>query len=837
MNQKNLSRILVATVIALFLVSCFAQPEATLVKADSQWAAQPMHIVQSVDPLNSPAGYSPSQIKTAYGLPTSGGAGATIAIIDAYNTTTIWNDLTVFSSTFNLPPPTSSNFEIYNMSTSLRQNSGWAEETCLDVEWAHAIAPYAMILLVQATDNSESSLLAAVDYARNCPGVVAISMSWGGPEDSSVTSDDSYFTSINGAVFFASSGDQGSNSGAVDWPASSPNVVAVGGTTLNLNSDGTVISETAWSGSGGGVSAYEPAPQYQTSYGLNYPMRAVPDVSYDANPQTGVAVRYNSGWIVIGGTSVGAPQWAAIQADGLSATNANLYGQAKSAYSSYFRDVTSGSNGLYNAGQGYDLVTGLGSPLTCDFGSLTVSPTSGPAGGSVTLTGSGFTANSSVNISYLDDSTWVPIASDVPTDSSQNFVYNFTAPDLLQNNLVGDNQPASGTIFFQAQDNSNGNSYNTTIPYTEWRRGLTQVANDSAVGLFGNNTDLSTTAFVQNNESIPVAGEWFSPGNVTLLWDDTTSLGTFATDENGFFNATVQVSTTTAGPHILAVIDADSSFCVNVTRLPTVTNDYDGLWHTSNVTINLTPDYNVTETYYKINNGPIENVSANGQPVITTEGSNNTLEYWCTWNIYGTGTMELPPVILTGIQLETTPPSGSMQIDGGATSTYSSTVTLTVNTTDSISGISQIRFSNDGTWDESSWETFTSTSSWQLTGGDGAKTVYCQIQDNAGLIATLSASILLSSLQPMLTPSALATSSPSPSPDPTSSPSPTPTPSATPTPAIDVVTSPSTSSSPTQEPSVAPEAPELSIVLVIVLLVLSTTLTLAFKHKVDSKKQ
>ena len=132
--------------------------------------------------------------------------------------------------------------------------------------------------------------------------------------------------------------------------------------------------------------------------------------------------------------------------------------------------------------------------------------------------------------------------------------------------------------------------------------------------------------------------------------------------------------------------------------------------YNSDFTINLTPDYNVTETYYRINNGPIYNVTANGQPVITSEGSNNTLEYWSTWDIYGTGTMELPHVTLTGIQLQTTPPAGSMQINGGATSTSSSTVTLTVSATDSVSGISQIRFSNDGTWDQVTWEPYTSTS-------------------------------------------------------------------------------------------------------------------------------
>ena len=103
MNQKRLSKFLVISVISLFLISCFAQVKTTSVKADDEWVAQPMHIVQSVDPMNLPSGYSPSQIKTAYGLPSSGGAGTTIAIIDAYDTPTISNDLTCFPTNFNLP--------------------------------------------------------------------------------------------------------------------------------------------------------------------------------------------------------------------------------------------------------------------------------------------------------------------------------------------------------------------------------------------------------------------------------------------------------------------------------------------------------------------------------------------------------------------------------------------------------------------------------------------------------------------------------------------------------------------------------------------------------------
>jgi hypothetical protein len=764
-----------------------------------------MHIVQLVNPLDSPSGYSPSQIRAAYGLPSSGGAGTTIAIIDAYNTTTIWNDLTVFSTNFSLPLPTASNFEIYNMSTNIGTNSKWAEETCLDVEWAHAIAPDAKILLVQAIDNYRSNLLSAVDYARNRSDVVAVSMSWGENEFFGETHFDSRFTSSYGAVFFASSGDNGSE---VNWPACSPNVIAVGGTTLNLNSDGTVSSETAWSGSGGGVSHHEPRPDYQTSYGLNNSKRAVPDVSYDADPQTGVAVYCNSQWYVIGGTSAGAPQWAAIHALGLSATNANLYKDAKLAYSSYFRDNTNGSNGLYTATVGYDCVTGLGSPLTCNFGSLTVSPTSGPAGGSIALNGIGFTPGASVDISYLNPltSAWVPIGSLV-TDSI-SFSYPFNAPDLLQNNLAGDNQPSSNNIVFRARDNSTSNIYNTTIPYTEWRRGLTQVSDQAATGLYGNNTDLSTAAFVQNSQSIVVAGKWFSPGTASLLWDGT-NFGSATVDGTGLLNANIVVPATTAGQHTLTINDG-SSFCVNITRLPAVTNDYDGQWHTSAFNITLTPDYTVNETYYSINGGLVCNVTANGQPLITSDGSNNTLEYWSTWDIYGTGTMELPHVTLTGIELEKTAPEGSIQINNGATYTSSSAVNLTVSATDSLSGISQIRFSNDGSWDQASWEPYTSTKTWQLTSGDGLKTVYCQIEDNAGLIANLSSSIILSTPQP----------SPSPSPSATSSPSSTPTPS------------PAPSNSPSPEPSATPEVPELSVQMILVLLAVSTlSLAVAYKRK------
>jgi hypothetical protein len=804
---------MVFVVCSVFIIAYFV-PVGTLLAAqpEDEWVAQPMHIIQ-LSGSSDPPGYSPAQIRVAYGLPSSGGAGTTIAIIDAYNTSSIWNDLTVFSTNFSLPLPTASNFEIYNMSTNIGTNSNWTTETCLDVEWAHAIAPDAKILLVEAVNNTRSSLLSAIDYATS-HGVVAVSMSWGSAEDFSIKNYDSHFNKP-GIIFFASSGDNGSGS-RVSWPASSPNVVAVGGTTLNLNTtDGTVISETAWNGSGGGMSAYEPKPAYQISYGVPYANRSVPDVSYDGDPQTGVAVYCNSQWYIIGGTSAGAPQWAAIHALGLSATNTNLYQKAKLDYSSYFRDITNGSNGLFNATSGYDLVTGLGSPLTYNFGTyFTVSPTSGPANGSITLNGIGFTANSSVNISYLNPitSAWVSV-NNLTTTSTQSFTYPFNAPDLLQNNTAGDNQPLSDNIVFRAQDNSNGHSYNATVPYAEWRRGLTQVADQTATRLYGNNTNLATSAFVQSGQSIIVAGEWFSPGSASLLWDGTISLGTVSTDANGFFNASVLVPATTAGQHTLTINDGASNFCVNLTRVPAVTNNYDGSWHTSDLIINLTPDSNVNETFYSINNGPICNVTANGQPVITTEGSNNTLEYWSTWYSYETGTMELPHVTLTGIQVDKTPPTGSITTSNNIVN--SATVTLSLYATDNVSRVAQMRFSNDNTtW--SNWESYSTSKTWTLQDGDGQKTVTVQYMDNAGLISSYNCTIILSNPQ----------SSPNASPSATTSPSSTQTPSASPTPSA----TPSESQS--SEPSATPAVPELSIQMILVLLATATiSLAVAYKSK------
>ena len=337
-------------------------------------ASPPIHILGSKSLL--PKGViTPSIIKKIYNLPSSGGHG-TIAIIGAYDDKTIESDLAVFSKQFNLPECSTANgcFEKHLISSNTKSNSGWQMETSLDIEWAHAIAPQAKILLVSAQTPSGANLIKAIDYARNQSGVVAISMSFGGPEFPEETTLDDHFKSSHDAVFFASSGDNGTGA---SWPAASPNVVAVGGTSLSLSSSGSLISETAWNGSGGGISAYEKMPAYQSGFSIKKAggMRAIPDVSYDADPASGFPIYKggtSAGWYVVGGTSAAAPQWAAIASLGLSASNASFYAdKASSNPSNYFRDIKSGSNGdcgyVCTARSAYDYVTGLGSPVTVNF--------------------------------------------------------------------------------------------------------------------------------------------------------------------------------------------------------------------------------------------------------------------------------------------------------------------------------------------------------------------------------------------------------------------------------------------------------------------------------------
>ncbi len=459
---------------------------------------------------------------------------------------------------------------------------------------------------------------------------------------------------------------------------------------------------------------------------------------------------------------------------------------------------------------------------------LTLSFTSGPASGAITLNGVGFTAGSSVNIAYLNPltSTWIPITNNLATPSD-NFTYSLNAPDLLQNNPAGDNQPLSNNIIFRATDNSNGQSYNTTVPYTEWRRGIVQILNVTATGLYGNNTNLSTSVFVQKGDSISVCGRWFSPGSVTLLWDGITSLGTTTADGTGFFNATVVVPTTTAGQHTILFRD-NTDFCLSIICLPTLTNNYTDVWYTSDFIINLAPDSSVNETFYRINNGPICNVTFNGPPTITTEGNDNTIEYWSTWNLNSTNVVELPHLTITGIRIDKTGPAGT--ITPNSNPVAAPTVTLSLSATDEVSGVAQMRFSK-GNYEWTEWEPYATSKIWTLQGGDGIKTVTVQYIDNAGVTSTYGAQVILDAPDP--------TPTPSPTPAPTTKPTTTPTPTQTPQP----TTTPQASPTPTPTSSNTPievtqplEIPQMLIILVSVA-ALAVTVAVGYKVKFHSKRR
>src|SRR5437867_5255083 len=240
----------------------------------------------------SPTGLSPATIKSAYNYSTSAtaGSGKTIAIVDAYDDPTAESDLAVFNQQFGLPECTTANgcFTKVNQTggTSYpRKDAGWALEISLDIQWAHAIAPGANILLVEASSNSFANLLAAEDYAK--AHAQYVSNSWGGSEFSGESSYDSHFAQ-SGVSVFVSSGDAGL---PAEYPSASSNVISVGGTTLHF-SGSTFTGETGWSGGGGGCSAYETATSAQSGVSSSPcgSSRATPDVSLDADPASGVSV-------------------------------------------------------------------------------------------------------------------------------------------------------------------------------------------------------------------------------------------------------------------------------------------------------------------------------------------------------------------------------------------------------------------------------------------------------------------------------------------------------------------------------------------------------------------
>ncbi len=311
------------------------------------------------------------------------GSGTRIAIIDAYGDPSISSDLSSFDSIAGLPSTT---VNIYYPDGVPRGSvSGWAIETALDVEWAHAIAPGATIDLVIGQDNSLQHLYDAVRYvANNLPQEYTLSMSWGDFETNypttgayTITTMHQLFVTItgHGTSIFASSGDSGSTGCcAIQYPASDPLVVGVGGTTLQLDTNASYVSEQAWSGSTAGDSIVFAKPSWQNNLGGQLSRSSV-DVSYDADPNTGVIVIQGGSQLTVGGTSAGSPQWAALIDLAAEANSKGLGAIAPRLYNATaYHDVRSGFNGYYNAGTGWDYPTGLGTPDASGIISAFVSP-------------------------------------------------------------------------------------------------------------------------------------------------------------------------------------------------------------------------------------------------------------------------------------------------------------------------------------------------------------------------------------------------------------------------------------------------------------------------------
>jgi subtilase family serine protease len=320
---------------------------------------------------SGPTGYNPADLRLAYNLGSaSGGAGQTIAIVDAYDDANAESDLAVYRAQFGLPACTTSNgcFRKVDQNGGTaypRGDMGWAEEISLDLDMASAICPNCKILLVESKTNSFANLSAAVDRAAAL-GATVISNSYGGGEYSSEVTDQAHYNHP-GVAITVSSGDGGYG---VEFPAASQYVTAVGGTTLSRNSSTRGFTETVWSGAGSGCSAYITKPSWQVDGGCA--RRTVADVSAVADPNTGVSVYdtyrlHPGGWLVFGGTSVSAPIIGSVYALAGNAGSLN-YGSFSYSHLSSFFDVVSGSNGscggsyLCTAAAGFDGPTGNGTP-------------------------------------------------------------------------------------------------------------------------------------------------------------------------------------------------------------------------------------------------------------------------------------------------------------------------------------------------------------------------------------------------------------------------------------------------------------------------------------------
>ena len=319
--------------------------------------------------------YTPQEIKKAYGFSSGAdGSGQTIAVVAASGQPNIASDLSIFSRYFGLPEAEVTVEQIGQAPAA--PDPDWALEISMDMEWAHALAPGAGLMLVVSASDRIGDLIQAVDRALVL-GADVVSMSWGEDEFPGETALDRVFQNHPETVFVAASGDVG---GVPVYPSVSPLVRSAGGSTLQLGASGERLSETAWPSGGCGPSLYFSIPGFQQRMSgistLTGGRRGTPDVVFCGDPSHGVAVYHSipyqgsTGWGIAGGSSLAAPCWSALAAaarqSGRAFSPDTLYrlagGDAYRIPQPYFYDITEGSSGPYQALPGWDLCTGLGSP-------------------------------------------------------------------------------------------------------------------------------------------------------------------------------------------------------------------------------------------------------------------------------------------------------------------------------------------------------------------------------------------------------------------------------------------------------------------------------------------
>jgi len=376
----------ITSLIQVIITTCISSRITSLKKTNPQMIAKPCYIHHHQNELRPMAfnGYTPKQIQKAYNVDTSVASKTNPGIVTitiAYTYPNLQKDFDTFCKKYGLPLK-----KLKIVSLGTEEDSGWAMEECLDVQWVYAMNPNATIQVVEAASSSFDDMFAGVQYASNPPTGSplkkpdVISMSWGAGESLIQTFYDKYF-SDKSICYLASSGDNN----FCCYPSTSNNVLSIGGTTLYLDGNNNRTKETTWMSAGCGVSSVFTKPSYQNNMILlnKYKKRVIPDVSGVANASTGVCVVYDGSTYIVGGTSVSCPIMAGILSIAFSyrkelkkksfttvnGVNNNLqkflYNLQKTpqVYTTNFYDIIIGKDGEYQSGKGHDIATGLGVPI------------------------------------------------------------------------------------------------------------------------------------------------------------------------------------------------------------------------------------------------------------------------------------------------------------------------------------------------------------------------------------------------------------------------------------------------------------------------------------------